>query len=365
MLDHLDVHQRAQPGPEGRARRGRLDDDEDSGGHRLIDTVRSRAQSLAAVNRELVLHDTERKKRVQDRPRRAAVPSCTASAACTGRARACSRRAPGERGHIGTGAHLFYAGRARPTAARASTYLSPEARDRRRGAILSRAVRHRPRAACRPLSAPRSAPSFSSSRCRALPDGGDAPRPGPYAAGLNAARWDLGLDLRVRDGGSEVRVARPASVVDIQDEPFLANIFRRLVAISLKHGAVPHRRHGHRAAAQRPEVKPVGRGVDPQGQGGEAAQGFVRAWVAPHLSHEDGGRSLPDPHRLRLEADIQRAIPHKLSVARQVPAGRSSPSRGTRRNARMLIEYVEGWLQRPRRQGHRHPRGQDRASIQR
>jgi hypothetical protein len=39
------------PGPEGERAAGDLDDDEDSGGHRLIDTVRSAHNRLAAVNR--------------------------------------------------------------------------------------------------------------------------------------------------------------------------------------------------------------------------------------------------------------------------------------------------------------------------
>src|SRR5205823_11362271 len=62
---------------------------------------------------------------------------------------------------------------------------------------------------------------------------------GPYAAGLNAARWDLKASI------FEFVMADPTQVwpdrfgVDIKTTPFLANIFRRLVAICLKRGAVP------------------------------------------------------------------------------------------------------------------------------
>src|SRR6266567_3056134 len=62
---------------------------------------------------------------------------------------------------------------------------------------------------------------------------------GAYAAGLNAARWDLKASI------FEYVMANPKSVwpdrfgVDIKTTPFLSNIFRRLVAISLKRGAVP------------------------------------------------------------------------------------------------------------------------------
>src|SRR5207247_7510037 len=48
------------PGPEGERAAGDLDDDEDSGGHRLVDTVRATHNRLAAVNRELAFEDRER-----------------------------------------------------------------------------------------------------------------------------------------------------------------------------------------------------------------------------------------------------------------------------------------------------------------
>src|SRR5262247_3592659 len=48
------------PGPEGERAEGDLDDDEDSAGHRLIDTVRACLNRVAAVNRELSFTDRER-----------------------------------------------------------------------------------------------------------------------------------------------------------------------------------------------------------------------------------------------------------------------------------------------------------------
>src|SRR2546428_6571286 len=48
------------PGPEGERAEGDLDDDEDSGGHRLIDTVRAAHNRVAAVQRELYFRDAER-----------------------------------------------------------------------------------------------------------------------------------------------------------------------------------------------------------------------------------------------------------------------------------------------------------------
>ncbi|MBI1725655.1 MAG: hypothetical protein HYR50_00120, partial [Candidatus Rokubacteria bacterium] len=50
------------PGPEGERAEGDLDDDEDSGGHRLVDTVRAARNRLAAVNHELAYTDAARGK---------------------------------------------------------------------------------------------------------------------------------------------------------------------------------------------------------------------------------------------------------------------------------------------------------------
>src|SRR5207302_619720 len=48
------------PGPEGERAEGDLDDDEDSSGHRLVDTVTAALNRLAAVNRELAFTDAAR-----------------------------------------------------------------------------------------------------------------------------------------------------------------------------------------------------------------------------------------------------------------------------------------------------------------
>src|SRR5262245_64808388 len=50
------------PGPEGERAEGDLDDDEDSGGHRLVDTVAAAHNRVAAVQRELYFRDVERKR---------------------------------------------------------------------------------------------------------------------------------------------------------------------------------------------------------------------------------------------------------------------------------------------------------------
>ena len=76
----------------------------------------------------------------------------------------------------------------------------------------------------------------------------------------------------------------------------------------------------------------------------EAEQGFIRAWVA-HIFHM---KTAADPfkqlHRLGLEADARDGRTRRTIRSRiEVPAGPITLE-GTRRNARMVIEYVEGWL---------------------
>src|SRR5438046_8126823 len=107
---------------------------------------------------------------------------------------------------------------------------------------------------------------------------------GPYGAGLNAARWDLKASI------FEFVMADPKSVwpdrfgVDIKTTPFLADIFRRLVAICLKRGAVPI---GGMAPAlpssDAEDNRDAGESVHADEEW-KAEQGIIRAWLA-HISH--------------------------------------------------------------------------------
>ena len=55
------------PGPDGSRAEGDLDDDEDSGGHRLVDTVSAALNRLGAVERTLVLDDRKRGRKYEIR----------------------------------------------------------------------------------------------------------------------------------------------------------------------------------------------------------------------------------------------------------------------------------------------------------
>ena len=166
---------------------------------------------------------------------------------------------------------------------------------------------------------------------------------GPYAAGLNAARWDLKASI------FEYVMADPKSVwpdrfgVDIKTTPFLANIFRRLVAICLKRSAVPIGGMATALPNPDPEVNRVAGEAIRADKVWEAQQGFIRAWVA-HIFHmKTAAQPFRDLRASGWKPTPEMANPDNYPVKIEVPAGPITVE-GTRRNCRMVIEYVEGWL---------------------
>jgi malate synthase len=166
---------------------------------------------------------------------------------------------------------------------------------------------------------------------------------GPYGAGLNAARWDFKASI------FEFIMTDPHSVwpdrfgVDIKTTEFLSNIFRRLVAICLKHGAVPIGGMATPLPSNDPHVNEVaGEGIRTDKQW-EAEQGFLRGWVA-HIFHM---QTAAEPFKALRASGWQptpeMADPDRYPIKIEVPAGPITVE-GTRRNARMLVEYLEGWL---------------------
>jgi len=331
------------PGPEGERAEGDLDDDEDSGGHRLVDTVRAAANRLAAVNRELYFNDTERKREYKVVPgdlpffmhRERGLHLDEPDVRVDG--------TPVNAAILGTALTLFYAGRAQADRGQGIYFYLPkletpeEARFYRE---LFDACRERlpflAKATIRGIILVESLPCVYAMEemLQAL---------GPYAAGLNAARWDLKASI------FEYVMADPKSVwpdrfgVDIKTTPFLANIFRRLVAICLRRGAVPIGGMATALPSNDPEVNRVAGEAIHRDKEWEAAQGFLRGWVA-HIFHM---KTAADPFKKLIASGFkptpEMAKPDNYPVRLEVPAGPVTVE-GTRRNARMVIEYVEGWL---------------------
>jgi malate synthase len=331
------------PGPEGERAEGDLDDDEDSGGHRLIDTVRAAANRLAAVSRELYFNDTERKREYRVAPgelpffmhRERGLHLDEPDVRVDG--------TPVNAAILGTALTLFYAGRAQADRGQGIYFYLPkletpeEARFYRELFDAARELLPVLRAATiRGIILVESLPCvyYMEEMLHAL---------GPYAAGLNAARWDLKASI------FEYVMADPKSVwpdrfgVDIKTTPFLADIFRRLVAICLKRAAVPIGGMATALPSNDPEVNRVAADAIRKDKEWEAAQGFLRGWVA-HIFHM---KTAADPFKTLIASGFrptpEMAKPENYPVRIEVPAGPVTLE-GTRRNARMVIEYVEGWL---------------------
>src|SRR3989441_1122697 len=331
------------PGPEGERAAGDLDDDEDSGGHRLVDTVRSAHNRLAAVNRELSFVDRQRNRTYaiaegelpffmhRERGLHLDEPDVTVD------------RTPVNAAVLGTALTLFYAGRAQADRGQGIYFYLPkleaaaEARWYRDLFDLSR--QHLPLlqpATIRAVVLVESLPCVYEMEEMLY-------ELGPYAAGLNAARWDLKASI------FEFVMTDPGQVwpdrfgVDIKTTPFLANIFRRLVAISLKRGAVPVGGMATALPNPDPEVNRAAAEAIRADKQWEAGQGFIRGWVA-HIFHmKTASESFKKLIGSGWKPTEQMAHPDNYPVVIKVPEGPVTVE-GTRRNARMLIEYVEGWL---------------------
>jgi malate synthase len=331
------------PGPEGERAEGDLDDDEDSGGHRLVDTVRAAHNRVAAVQRELYVRDAERNREYKiaegelpffmhrERGLHLGEPDVTID----GR--------PVNAAVLGTALTLFHAGRAQAERGQGIYFYLPKlefAAEARLYRDLFDASRERlpwlGQATIRAIVLVESLPCVYQMEEMLY-------ELGPYAAGLNAARWDLKASI------FEYVMADPTSVwpdrfgVDVKTTPFIADIFRRLVAVCLKRGAVPIGGMATALPNPDPEVNRAAAEAIRTDKEWEAAQGFIRAWVA-HIFHM---KTAADPFRARRRSGwtptAAMADSDNYPVKIEVPAGPITLE-GTRRNARMLIEYVEGWL---------------------
>ncbi|MCI0820707.1 MAG: hypothetical protein J4N31_00040 [Chloroflexi bacterium] len=331
------------PGPEGARAEGDLDDDEDSAGHRLVDTVRAAHNRTLAVRRELAYHDAERNRdyAVQDGPlpffmhRERGLhldePEVTIG------------QKPVSAAILGTALTLFHAGRAQAEAGQGIYFYLPKMESATEAAFWrdffaesQASLDHLRGAVIRGIPLVESLPAVyeMEEMLHAL---------GPYAAGLNAARWDLKASIL------EFVMADPDMVwpdrfgVDVKTTDFLSNIFRRLVAVCLKHGAVAIGGMATALPSRDEAVNEAAAASIRADKEWEAAQGFTRGWVA-HIFHM-GVAAAPFKERSdsgwRPSAEM--ADPERYPIAIERPAGKITLE-GTRRNLRTLIEYVEGWL---------------------
>lgn len=331
------------PGPDGVRAEGDLDDDEDSAGHRLVDTVQAALNRLHAVEGGLMYRDEARGRdyTVQDgtlpffmhreRGLHLDEPEFTL------------KGVPVSAAILGTALTLFHAGRAQAAAGQGIYFYLPKMESADEAAFWrdffaeSQAkLDHLRDATIRAIPLVESLPAVYEMEeiLYAL---------GPYAAGLNAARWDLKASIL------EFVLANPEQVwpdrfgVDIKTTDFMSNIFRRLVAVCLKHGAVAIGGMATALPSRDEEVNVAAAASIRADKEWEANQGFLRGWVA-HIFHMDVASA---PFKALADSGwtptAEMAEPNNYPIEIKRPEGKVTLE-GTRRNLRTLIEYVEGWL---------------------
>ena len=331
------------PGPDGTRAEGDLDDDEDAGGHRFIDTLTSARNRLAAVERTLEYTNpiTSKHYSIQDGEipffmhRERGLHLDEKEVSIDG--------IPIPAAILGTALTLFYAGRAQIERGQGVYFYLPKMEAAEEAALWRDFFDF----SSQYLNLPKSAVIRAIPLVESLPLAYQMEETlfslGPYAAGLNAARWDFKASIFEFIMSDSKSVWPDRFGVDVKTTEFLSNIFRRLVAVCLKHGAVPIGGMATALPSRDTEVNTNATTTITSDKEWEAKQGFLRAWVA-HIFHM---KTAAEPFKkLRnsgWEPTDYMKNPENYPVELQVPDGPITTA-GTRRNARMVIEYLEGWL---------------------
>ena len=331
------------PGPEGERAVGYLDDDEDSGGHRLVDTLSAARNRLGITERTLSFHNPARNRTytiadgdtpffmhrergwhldehdltIDGKP----VPATLLGMALT--------FAYGGRAQVERGQGLYFYLPKVEVVEEAALYRDFFDFSRQRLGYPDDAV-------IRAIFLVESLPAVYIMEDLLY-------ELGPYAAGLNAARWDLKASILEYIMNDPAMVWPDRFGVDIKTTDFMANIFRRLVAVCLKRGAVPIGGMATALPSRDDEINRAAAASIHADKVWEAQQGFLRGWVA-HIFHM---KTAGDPFKEHITADwtptADMLDPDNYPVSIERPEGPITEA-GTRRNARMIIEYVEGWL---------------------
>lgn len=331
------------PGPDGSRAEGDLDDDEDSSAHLLSDTITSAHNRLGAVNRTLSFYNAKRDRhyKIQEGKipflmhRERGLHLYESEVTIDGK--------PVSAALLGTALTLSYAGKAQINKGEGVYFYLPKLESAEEAGFwreffdVSRKYLEFPNSAViKAIVLVESLPIVyqMEEALHAL---------GPYAAGLNAARWDLKASILEYTMTDSTSVWPDRFGVDIKSTKFLANIFRRLVAICLKRKAVPIGGMATALPSGDNDVNKAASASIREDKEWEASQGFLRGWVA-HIYHMNtaaepfkklwGSGWHPTPEMTN---------PDNYPVTIEVPAG-TITIEGTRRNLRTLIEYIEGWL---------------------
>ena len=331
------------PGPEGERAVGYLDDDEDSGGHRLVDTLSAARNRLGITERTLSFHNPVRGRTYTiadgDTPffmhRERGWHLDEADFTVDGN--------PIPATILGMALTFAYGGKAQVERGQGLYFYLPKTELVEEAALYrdffafsSEHLGYPDDAVIRGIFLVESLPAvyIMDDLMHEL---------GPYAAGLNAARWDLKASILEYIMNDPDMVWPDRFGVDIKTTDFMANIFRRLVAVCLRRGAVPIGGMATALPSRDNEVNEIAAASIRADKVWEAQQGFLRGWVA-HIFHM---KTASDPFKEYItdawQPSEEMTNPDNYPVSIERPEGPITAA-GSRRNARMIIEYVEGWL---------------------
>ncbi|SVA32404.1 uncharacterized protein METZ01_LOCUS85258 [marine metagenome] len=331
------------PGPEGERAVGYLDDDEDSSGHSFSDTVNSALNRLHAVERTLRYEDQSRGRVYELAPgklpffmhRERGLHLDEPEVKIGGR--------PVSATILSTALTLFHAGQAQIAQGEGIYFYLPKLESVEE-AVIYRDFFDASRdhlnfsqdAVIKAIILVESLPTVfrMENMLHAL---------GPYGAGLNAARWDLKASILEYVMPDPTFVWPDRFDVDIKTTEFLSNIFRRLVAICLKHGAVAIGGMATALPSRDQDINRIAAESIRRDKKWEAEQGFLRGWSA-HIYHM---KTASDPFiewwGTGWQPTKDMKDPKNYPINIDTPDG-DITIEGTRRNVRTIIEYVEGWI---------------------
>ena len=168
---------------------------------------------------------------------------------------------------------------------------------------------------------------------------------GKYAAGLNAARWDLKASVLEFIMTKQELVWPDRFDVNVGSTPFMVSIFRHLVAVCFKHGGVPIGGMATALPHRDEEINEMAAKSITADKTWEAENGFLRGWVA-HIYHMKTAatpfKQLRNSGWVPTE-EMKNPELYPLNNLNLKPDGELTQE-GTRRNARTIIEYLEGWF---------------------
>tara|TARA_B100000401_G_scaffold278975_1_gene190508 strand:- start:117 stop:1448 length:1332 start_codon:yes stop_codon:yes gene_type:complete len=322
---------------------GYLDDDEDSGGHSLQDTINSAINRLSAINKSLEVVDSNRNRHYKLQPGNLPFFMHRERGLHLDEHEIKIDGSPISATLLGTSLTIFYCGQAQFKNNLGVYFYLPKLESVNEAKLYKQIFDESKKFLnlsesniIKAIILVESLPAVfqMENMLHAL---------GKYGAGLNAARWDLKASILEFIMTNSNSVWPDRFDVDIKTTEFMSNIFRRLVAICLKHSAVAIGGMATALPSSDDEINKIAANSIQSDKEWEAQQGFIRGWSA-HIYHM---KTASDPFKNLAKTgwtpSSELKNPENFPIKIETPTGKIT-SEGTRRNIRTIIEYVEGWL---------------------